>query len=42
MSRPEFLTLVSVSYIANGMPPIVAIAFGAVFALWALWEARRP
>lgn len=41
MRKPEFLLLVSASFLANGMYPIVATTFGIIFVLWAFWEARR-
>lgn len=41
MRKPEFLLLVSASFLANGMYPIVATTFGVIFVLWAFWEARR-
>lgn len=41
MRRTELLVLVSASFLANGMYPIVATVFGFIFMAWAFWEAKN-
>lgn len=41
VSKRDLLLLIASTYIANGMPPVVAALVGIVFAAWAFWEARK-
>lgn len=41
MDKPELLLLISASFLANGMYPIVATVFGLIFMAWEFWEAKN-